>query len=90
MRSNGPPLPLTQLPPHSNSHQPPSNNSSSLSTRATDQTVSQRQILQKFNEIAHLFAIDMDLERMAVLVALCEEGTDPQALAEVIKYLRRL
>jgi hypothetical protein len=31
----------------------------------------------------------LDRETLAIVLALCDEGVNPEALAEVIKYLRR-
>lgn len=36
-----------------------------------------------------LYHQGLDRETLGILVALCYEGVNPEALAEVVKYLRR-
>ena len=40
-------------------------------------------------EISRLLQTDLDRETLTVLVSLCEAGVNPEALAAVVKELRR-
>lgn len=46
-------------------------------------------VLDRLEEIAKILETGLDRETLKIVKALCEQGVNPQALAEVIKYLRR-
>ena len=45
--------------------------------------------LDTLHEISTLLETGLDKETLAILVALCEQGVNPEALAAVVKELRR-
>lgn len=48
-----------------------------------------RAALAALFEISQLLETGLDKETLAILVALCEQGVNPEALAAVVKELRR-
>ena len=48
-----------------------------------------KETLDIAHEISKLLDCGLDKESLAILIALCENGVNPEALAAVVKELRR-
>ena len=48
-----------------------------------------RESLDAVHMMSNLLGAGLDRQTLAILVALCEHGVNPQALAAVVKELRR-
>jgi len=55
----------------------------------TSRTVEARETFNTLLEISRLLNTGLDNESLAICVRLCEQGANPEALATVIKELRR-
>lgn len=50
---------------------------------------SAREVLDTVNQISELLETGLDSETLSICVHLCELGVNPEALASVVKELRR-
>jgi mitotic-spindle organizing protein 1 len=48
-----------------------------------------RDVMDSLGEISQILNTGLDRETLALLVTLCEQGVNPEALAAVVKELRR-
>jgi len=55
----------------------------------TKELTSTSQTLQTAEEISRILNTGLDKEALSLIIALCEEGVNPEALAEAVKELRR-
>ena len=51
--------------------------------------VDARETFQTLHEISRLLNTGLDMETLAICVRLCEQGANPEALATIIRELRR-
>ena len=51
--------------------------------------VEARETFQTLHEISRLLNTGLDMETLAICVRLCEQGANPEALAIIIRELRR-
>lgn len=56
-----------------------------MATSAVDRS----HALDHVHEIARVLGVKMKRETLTALVAMCEQGVDPQVLAEIVKLVRR-
>lgn len=54
-----------------------------------NKTIAARETLDSLMEISNLLNTGLDAETLAICVKLCEAGVNPEALAAVVKELRR-
>jgi mitotic-spindle organizing protein 1 len=54
-----------------------------------DSVVKQDQAIEILHQIASILDTGLDKETLRILVGLCEAGVNPDALAAVVKELRR-
>jgi len=61
------------------------------SMEATNESVMResQQTMDVLYELSRLLNTGLDRETLGILVSLCENGTNPEALAMVVKELRR-
>ena len=62
-----------------------------MSDKSVDRnkTTAARETLDTLMEISNLLNTGLDAETLAICVKLCETGVNPEALAAVVKELRR-
>ncbi|KIM22852.1 hypothetical protein M408DRAFT_78428 [Serendipita vermifera MAFF 305830] len=60
-----------------------------MSSREADRTSSAQQTLDVLHDISQLLNTQLDRETLATCVSMIESGVNPEALATVIKELRR-
>lgn len=62
-----------------------------MSEKSVDRnkTIAARETLDTLMEISNLLNTGLDAETLAICVKLCETGVNPEALAAVVKELRR-
>lgn len=62
-----------------------------MSDKSVDRnkTIAARETLDTLMEISNLLNTGLDAETLAICVKLCETGVNPEALAAVVKELRR-
>lgn len=62
-----------------------------MSDKSVDgnKTIAARETLDTLMEISNLLNTGLDAETLAICVKLCETGVNPEALAAVVKELRR-
>ena len=62
-----------------------------MSDKSVDRnkTITARETLDTLMEISNLLNTGLDAETLAICVKLCETGVNPEALAAVVKELRR-
>ncbi|RKF58796.1 Mitotic-spindle organizing protein 1 [Golovinomyces cichoracearum] len=51
--------------------------------------VQARQVIDIFHEISTLLNVDLDRQTLSICISLIENGVNPEALASVIKKLRK-
>ncbi|TVY19029.1 Mitotic-spindle organizing protein 1 [Lachnellula arida] len=52
-------------------------------------TAQARQVIDVFHEISTLLNADLDRQTLSICISLIENGVNPEALASVIKELRK-
>ncbi|XP_032812177.1 mitotic-spindle organizing protein 1 [Petromyzon marinus] len=60
-----------------------------MAEQAAERINSARETLDTLMEMSRLLNTGLDAESLAVCVRLCEQGVNPEALASVIRELRR-
>lgn len=60
-----------------------------ISTKMDPKTTQARETLSILHEISLILNTGLDRETLSLCISLCESGVNPEALAMVIKHLRR-